>query len=85
MKNLVRDPPSGGETFGKEGKGKKEGLWGIRGTTYCIWEGQGKTKREQVASVMRERQKHHASVRQVTMGVEHYHGSASLQDLRVSG
>ena len=47
-----------GETFGKEGKGK-EGLWGDSG--YCIWEGQGKTKREQVAKAPRARRKSHAS------------------------
>ena len=46
-----------GETFKKEGKGKR-GFVGDSG--YCIWEGQGKTKREQVARALRERQKIHA-------------------------
>ena len=46
-----------GKLSEKEGKGK-EGLWGDSG--YCIWEGQGKTKREQVARVLRERQERHA-------------------------
>ena len=69
-----------GKLSEKKEKGK-EGLWGIRG----IWDGQGKIKLEQVGRVVRERQKRHANAREVTMGVEHYHGSASLQDLRVSG
>ena len=59
----VREGSSGkcggesGETFGK-GRKRKRGFVGDSG--YCMWEGQGKTKREQVARVLRERQKIHA-------------------------
>ena len=46
-----------GKLSEKKEKGK-EGLWGIRGIVEG--QGQGKTKREQVARVLRERQKRHA-------------------------
>ena len=48
-----------GKLSEKKEREKKEGLWGDSG--YCIWEGQGKTKREQVAMAARARRKSHAS------------------------
>ena len=70
-----------GKFLGK-GKGGIVGRDSVGGEGYG--EGQGKRKREQVCGVWREERKIHAACQQVIMGVEHYHGNASLQDLRVS-
>jgi hypothetical protein len=72
----------GREIFGKEGKGDRgfaenSGAWILKrgkGKQYGSWRGE----------VVRERCKRHADARQVIMGVAHYHGNVSLQDLRVS-